>query len=164
MTAKAMTNNQRRIDMKKLFTNRPPRIALALLVVTMGVWYFSPPDTLLYLPYKLMGSICIILGFAGLIIAWLQFKRSDTTVCPTAETSGIIKNGMYRYSRNPMYLGMLLILLGASFIMGTLNSMVAPAIFFLIIDKIFIPFEEKKLLTSFGDSYNEYMMTTRRWL
>ena len=164
MTAIAMTNNQRRIDMKKLFTRRPPRIALALLVVTMGVWYFSPPDTLLYLPYKLMGSICIILGFAGLIIAWLQFKRSDTAVCPTAETSGIIKNGMYRYSRNPMYLGMLLILLGASFIMGTLNSMVAPAVFFLIIDKFFIPFEEEKLLTSFGDSYNEYMMTTRRWL
>ena len=48
--------------------------------------------------------------------------------------------------------------------MGTLNSMVAPAVFFLIIDKIFIPFEEEKLLTSFGDSYNEYMMTTRRWL
>ena len=65
MTDKTMTNNQRRIDMKKLFTYRPPRIALALLVVTMGVWYFSPPDTLLYLPYKLMGSICIILRFFG---------------------------------------------------------------------------------------------------
>ena len=164
MTAKAMTNNQSRIDMKKLFTYRPPRIALALLVVTMGVWYFSPPDTLLYLPYKLVASIFIILGFAGLILAWLQFKRSDTAVSPTAETSGIIKNGMYHYSRNPMYLGMLLILLGASFIMGTLTSMVAPAVFFLIIDKIFIPFEEEKLLASFGNSYNEYMMTTRRWL
>ena len=116
------------------------------------------------MPYKLVASICIILGFVGLILAWLQFKKSDAALCPTAETSQIIKNGMYRYSRNPMYLGMLLILLGVSFIMGTLTSMLAPAAFFLIIDKIFIPFEEEKLLSSFGDSYNEYMMTTRRWL
>ena len=126
--------------------------------------YFSPPDTFLYLPYKLMASIFIILGFTGLILAWLQFKKSDAAVCPTAETSRIIKSGMYRYSRNPMYLGMLLILLGASFIMDTLTSMLPPAAFFLIIDKIFIPFEEEKLLSSFGDSYNEYLMTTSRWL
>lgn len=150
--------------MNKLLTLRPPRIALALLVATIVVWYFSPPNTLLYLPYKLVASTCIILGFTGLILAWLQFKLSDAAVRPTAETSRIIKNGMYRYSRNPMYLGMFLILLGSSFIMGTLPSMVAPAVFFLIIDKIFIPYEEKKLLSSFGDSYNEYMAATRRWL
>jgi protein-S-isoprenylcysteine O-methyltransferase Ste14 len=150
--------------MNKLLTYRPPRIAFALLVATIVVWYFSPPDTLLYMPYKLVGSICIILGFAGLILAWLQFKRSDAAVCPTAKTSRVIMNGMYHYSRNPMYFGMLLILLGASFIMGTLPSMVAPIAFFLIIDKVFIPYEEKKLLSSFGDSYNEYMMATRRWL
>jgi protein-S-isoprenylcysteine O-methyltransferase Ste14 len=130
----------------------------------MGLWYFSPAQTLVYIPYKLVASVCIIAGFAGMIIAWLQFKRSDAAICPTAETSRIIKNGMYRYSRNPMYLGMLLILLGASFIMGTLPSMAAPAVFFLIIDKIFIPYEEDKLLTSFGDSYKVYMTTTRRWL
>jgi protein-S-isoprenylcysteine O-methyltransferase Ste14 len=99
-----------------------------------------------------------------MIIARLQFKKSDTAVRPTAETSRIIKNGMYRYSRNPMYLGMFLILLGTSFIMGTMPSMLAPAVFFLIIDKIFIPYEEDKLLSSFGDTFNEYMMATRRWL
>ena len=150
--------------MNKLLTYRPPRIAIFLLMISLGLWYFSPPNTLLYMPYKLVASICIIAGFAGMILAWLQFKRYDAAVCPIAETSRIIMNGMYRYSRNPMYLGMFLILLGASFIMGTLPSMVAPAVFFLIIDKFFIPYEEEKLLLSFGDSYNEYMMGTRRWL
>jgi protein-S-isoprenylcysteine O-methyltransferase Ste14 len=116
------------------------------------------------MPYYLIGSVCIIIGFAAMILSWLQFKRSDAAVCPTAKTSRIIMNGLYRYSRNPMYLGMFLILLGASFIMGTLPSIVAPAVFFLIIDKIFIPYEEEKLLLSFGDSYNEYLMATRRWL
>jgi protein-S-isoprenylcysteine O-methyltransferase Ste14 len=116
------------------------------------------------MPYKLVASVSIVLGFSGMIIAWLQFKKSEAAICPTAETSLIITNGLYRYSRNPMYLGMFLILLGTSFIMGTLPSMVAPAVFFLIIDKVFIPYEEDKLLTSFGDSYKVYMKTTRRWL
>ena len=150
--------------MNKLLTYRPPRIAILLLMISLGLWYFSPPNTLLYMPYKLVAGVCIILGFTGMITAWMQFKKSDTAVRPTAETSRIIMNGMYRYSRNPMYLGMFLILLGTSFIMGTLPSMVAPAVFFLIIDKFFIPYEEEKLLLSFGDSYNEYMMATRRWL
>jgi len=150
--------------MNKLLTYRPPRIAILLLIISLGLWYFSPPNTLLYMPYKLVAGVCIVLGFAGMILAWLQFKRSDAAVCPTAETSQIIMNGMYRYSRNPMYLGMFLILLGTSFIMGTLPSIAAPAVFFLIIDKFFIPYEEAKLLLSLGDSYKEYMLATRRWL
>jgi len=116
------------------------------------------------MPYKLVASVCIIIGFAGMILSWLQFKKSDAAVCPTAKTSRIIMNGLYRYSRNPMYLGMLLILLGTSFIMGTIPSVLAPVVFFLIIDKIFIPYEEEKLQVSFGKYYNEYMLATRRWV
>jgi protein-S-isoprenylcysteine O-methyltransferase Ste14 len=99
-----------------------------------------------------------------MIMAWVQLKRSDTAICPTAKTSRIVIKGLYRYTRNPMYLGMLLVLLGASFIMGTIPSMLAPVVFFLIIDKVFVPYEEDKLQSSFGDFYNEYMVATRRWL
>jgi protein-S-isoprenylcysteine O-methyltransferase Ste14 len=116
------------------------------------------------MPYQLVASICIIVGFTVMLFAWLQFKKSDAAVCPTAKTSWIVMDGTYRYTRNPMYLGMIFILLGASFIMGTIPSMLAPVVFFLIIDKIFIPYEEDKLQSSFSDSYDEYMMATRRWL
>ena len=150
--------------MSKLLSYRPPRIAAALLAVSIGLWYFSPTYTLLYMPYQLVASICIIVGFTVMLFAWLQFKKSDAAVCPTAKTSRIVMAGTYRYTRNPMYLGMLLQLLGASFILGTVPSMLAPVVFFLIIDKIFIPYEEDKLQAAFGDSYNEYMMATRRWL
>ena len=150
--------------MSNLLSYKPPRIALALLVISTGLWYLSPTATLLYLPYPLLSTVCIIAGFMVLLLAWLQFKRSATAVCPTVETSRIVKNGLYRYTRNPMYLGMLLMLLGASFMMGTIPSMLAPVVFFLIIDKVFIPYEEDKLQAAFGDSYNEYMGATRRWL
>ena len=109
--------------MSKLLSYKPPRIAAALLAVSIGLWYFSPTYTLLYMPYQLVASICITVGFIIMMFAWLQFKKSDAAVCPTAKTSRIVMDGTYRYTRNPMYLGMLLQLSGASFIMGTVPSM-----------------------------------------
>jgi hypothetical protein len=73
--------------MSKLLSYRPPRIAAALLAVSIGLWYFSPTYTLLYMPYQLVASICIIVGFTVMLFAWLQFKKSDAAVCPTAKTS-----------------------------------------------------------------------------
>ena len=150
--------------MKKLLKYRPPRIAALLLAVTTGIWFFSPPETVLYIPYKLIASVSIIFGFAVITWAWFQFRKSDTAVCPTSITSRIVTNGAYRYSQNPMYLGMLIMLTGASFFMGTIPSMFAPIGFFIIIDRVFIPYEEEKLLTDFGDVYSKYQMLTRIWL
>jgi protein-S-isoprenylcysteine O-methyltransferase Ste14 len=150
--------------MNKLLSFRPPRIAIVLMVISIGLWHFSPPHTLLHIPYKLIASISIIFGFTVMTWAWLQFRKSDTAVCPTSITSRIVTNGAYRYSQNPMYLGMLIMLTGASFFMGTIPSMFAPIGFFIIIDRVFIPYEEEKLLTDFGDVYSKYQMVTRRWL
>ena len=96
--------------------------------------------------------------------AWLQFRTSKTAVFPTAETSLIIVNGAYRICRNPMYLGMLLMLTGIALFMGTIEALFAPAAFFIIMDKAFIPFEEKKLLNGFGNRYADYMKKTRPWM
>jgi protein-S-isoprenylcysteine O-methyltransferase Ste14 len=63
-----------------------------------------------------------------------------------------------------MYLGMLLMLTSASIFMGTIPSMFAPIVFFIIIDRVFIPYEEEKLLSAFGDVYSNYQRVTRRWL
>ena len=63
-----------------------------------------------------------------------------------------------------MYLGMLLMLAGAAFFMGTIPSIFAPVAFFLIMDKFFIPYEEEKLHKGFCAEYSDYMETTRRWI
>lgn len=147
-----------------LLANRPPRIAIILLVITTGEWYFSPTGTFFHMPYNILGALIAATGFVMMLLAWLQFKSNNTAVCPTAETTQIVKKGMYAFSRNPMYLGLLLMLTGASFVLGRITSIMAPVLFFLIIDKIFIPFEEQKLATSFGDTYKSYMKATRRWV
>ena len=155
MTTKSMTN---------LISYKPPRIAISLLAVATVLWLFSPPETIIYIPYKLVGSIFIPTGFAVLLVAWLQFKKANTAIPPTAESTLIVTSGIYRYTRNPMYLGMLLMMLGAAFFMGTITAMLGPVVFFLIIDKVFIPYEEKSLQSSFGNEYDEFLSTTRRWL
>ncbi len=150
--------------MSKLLSFRPPRIAIVLMTISIGLSYFSPPQTLLYIPYELIAGVSIVFGFAVMTWAWLQFRKSDTAVCPTSITSLIVTNGAYRYSQNPMYLGMLTMLAGASLLMGTIPSMFAPVVFFIIIDRVFIPYEEEKLLNDFGDVYSKYQMVTGRWL
>lgn len=150
--------------MSKLISFRPPRIAIVLMTISIGLWYFSPPRTLLYIPYKWIAGLSIVLGFTVMTWALLQFKKARTAVCPTAKSSLIVTHGVYKYSRNPMYLGMLVMLTGASLMMGTIPAMFAPIGFFIVIDKVFIPFEEEKLQNFFGDVYATYLTQTRRWV
>jgi protein-S-isoprenylcysteine O-methyltransferase Ste14 len=150
--------------MSKLISFRPPRIAIVLMTISIGLWYFSPPQTLLYIPYKWIAGLSIVFGFAVMTWAWLQFRKSNTAVCPTSKTSLIVTNGAYKYSQNPMYLGMLCMLTGVSFLMGTIPAMFAPIGFFIVIDRVFIPYEEEKLLSDFGDVYSKYQMVTGRWI
>ena len=70
----------------------------------------------------------------------------------------------YRFTRNPMYLGMTLVLLGGSLGLGSLTAFVGPAAFWTVINSIFIPFEEKKLEGTFGPQYLDYKRSVRRWL
>ncbi len=150
--------------MPKLIEMRPPRIALVLLLISMGIWHLSPPNTLLHIPFRLIGWIFIVAGFVVMMWAWLQFKEVKTAICPTGISSVLVKKGIFRLTRNPMYLGMLLMLIGASFLMGSLSSSLAFIVFFLIMDKVFIPFEEKKLEGHFGPEYLKYREITNRWL
>ena len=150
--------------MEKLLKFKPPGIAALLMVITVTIWRFSPTETVLYIPYKLIGSIGIISGFAIMMWAWFQFQKANTAVCPTAKTATIVIDGAYRVCRNPMYLGMLFMLTGIAFFMGSAQAFFAPAAFFIIMDKVFIPYEEEKLLKGFENHYAEYMKRTRRWL
>ena len=108
--------------------------------------------------------LSIIGGFTIMMWAWFQFQKAKTAVCPTAETTAFVTGGAYQICRNPMYLGMLFMLAGISFFMGTIQAFLAPAAFFLIMDKIFIPYEEKKLQKGFADRYAVYSKQTRRWI
>lgn len=84
--------------------------------------------------------------------------------CPTATNDRLVTTGIYRYTRNPMYLGIIGLLLAIAIHVGTLPFYLAAAVYFIVINHVFCPYEEAKLAATFGDHYNAYRNRVRRWL
>jgi protein-S-isoprenylcysteine O-methyltransferase Ste14 len=112
------------------------------------------------------GAILVALGLALVQVAGVSFRRARTTVNPVRpdSASSLVVSGVYRFSRNPIYLGMTLILLGwASFLMNAL-SFVLVAVFVGYITRFQIIPEERALSARFGADYVSYQAKVRRWL
>ena len=126
------------------------------------------------LPQLSLGSsVWIYAGFgfiaAGAILlalAVLAFVRARTTVNPLSpeQAETLVTSGLYRFSRNPMYLAMALILIGGAFALGNIAALLAPAIFVTIMTLFQIKPEERALESNFGEAFTHYRRQTRRLL
>ena len=148
----------------RLLDYRPPRIAIVLLasasVLQLGVpvWSLNAPIL------AIAGVALIIAGFSIMIRAWWLFRTADTAICPTATTTSFITHDIYSVTRNPMYLGMILMLCGIAALVGSWYFYIAAGAYALILNHVFCPFEERKLAAQFGDDYAAYAAKVRRWL
>lgn len=148
----------------RILQYRPPRIAMTLLAVA-GMLQLALPDTWPAIATVPLGGGAIgVLGFGIMLRAWWLFRAHQTAICPTAETTTLITSDVYRLTRNPMYLGVVLMLLGVALGTGGLPFYMAALTFFLIIDFAFCPYEEGKLEQGFGDAFTTYRARVRRWL
>lgn len=146
----------------RLIEFRPPRIAM-LLLAAAGVWQWFMPLPLVFsarIPAILTGSA----GFAIMLWAWWQFRERQVAICPTEQTDHLITDGIYRYTRNPMYLGVTLMLVAIAAGTGMVYFYASAGAFLLIIDRVFCPYEEQKLANAFGPSYADYRRRVRRWI
>jgi protein-S-isoprenylcysteine O-methyltransferase Ste14 len=112
--------------------------------------------------------VAILFVFAGVLAgarAIRSFVQSKTTVNPMApETAtSLVTSGAFRFSRNPMYLGMLCLLLALSVYWGTLTAIVTLPLFVWYMTEFQIKPEEERLKEIFGDTYLEYLTKVRRW-
>ncbi|MEE8233425.1 MAG: isoprenylcysteine carboxylmethyltransferase family protein, partial [Gammaproteobacteria bacterium] len=94
----------------------------------------------------------------------LYFKKSGTAIRPFETSTVLVKGGPYRFTRNPMYLGMVLILIGMAIYLGSLTPWFVIPVFFLIIQEWFIKYEEPFLENTFGKEYQDYKTKVRRWI
>jgi protein-S-isoprenylcysteine O-methyltransferase Ste14 len=102
----------------------------------------------------------------GIVVtAVIDFRRAKTTVDPfhPEAASTIVTTGIYRITRNPMYLGFLLALIGLAVFLGNLASAVIPLIFIVYMNRFQIGPEERALRARFGASYEAYLRSVRRW-
>ena len=110
-----------------------------------------------------------VVGFSGFfIIGWSNsmFRAAKTTVNPfkVKETSSMVTTGPFGFSRNPMYLGMVILLLGWTLFVGTAVGFAITALFGFFIDRAQIQREEKALAEMFGDQFTDYRQRVRRWI
>jgi protein-S-isoprenylcysteine O-methyltransferase Ste14 len=142
----------------------PPVLFLLSLVLMVALHYFLPLVRWLDWPWRVLG----VVPFAGGLLVGLwgvgQFRRRDTTIIPFEKSSTLIVDGPYRLSRNPLYLAMVLILLGVWLLLGNLSPTLVVGLFVWWISTRFIVKEEQHLETQFGRPYLEYKARVRRWV
>lgn len=148
----------------RLVEYRPPRIAITLFAVATSFHLLLPVSWSVNYSAAYLSGAMVSAGFAIMMLAWWQFRGRKVAICPTAKTDHLIMDGVYRFTRNPMYLGMLLMLAGVAFFFGTLPFIAAAAVYFVIIDRWFCRFEEEKLIAAFGHDYEKYRSRVRRWI
>lgn len=142
----------------------PPTYVLvsSLVIILLGV--LVPGATIFPFPWNLAGLIPLLIGVWLNLSADQALKQVQTTVKPFEEPTSLITSGAYRLSRNPMYLGFVLILLGAAMLFkGWIPVLVVPA-FTVLMEMRFIHHEEKALEDKFDQTWRAYKRRVRRWI
>ena len=142
----------------------PPILALSMI----GLIYLS---SLIVIPitFKYQGAFSIlgiIIGLACAIPSFRLFARYKTTISPLtpSESTVLVTEGMYRYSRNPMYLGLLLLTFSSTIWFGTWLGLILNIMFIFLINFLQIIPEEEALQEIFGEEYADYKKKVRRWV
>lgn len=135
---------------------------MALTAIGLLLHWLSP--LMLHDGLPLPAVIVAAGGFAIMLRAWWLFRAAGTAICPTAPTSTLITNDVYGLSRHPMYLGITLMLAAVGLATGDVVLYVPAVLFWMIIERHFAPFEEEKLVQTWGDAYRGYRARVRRWI
>jgi protein-S-isoprenylcysteine O-methyltransferase Ste14 len=113
---------------------------------------------------QLAGGLFIVAGLTLLVIAGGLFKQAGTDLVPFKNVTALVTSGVYRFTRNPMYLGMTLVLLGTAVTVGAVSALVIPAVFVVIIEIRYIRPEEEMLRGIFPEEFPAYCSKVRRWI
>ena len=142
----------------------PPLIFLGCLLLGGFVAWHHPFPLLPQNYAYLLGVILTIVGLGIIFVAWRQMQKAKTNIEPWKPTTAIIDNGVYGTSRNPIYLAMIFIYLGASYLFNSVWFLPFLPIAVLIIHFGVILREEKYLEGKFGEDYLDYKKRARRWI
>lgn len=147
--------------MKRLLPPALFFLSLALMIAIHVIW---PVEPAIPVPWSYAGVPIFLGGFLIAVIAKRHFARVGTNINTFRQPDMLVTDGLFRYSRNPMYLGMAVALLGATITIGTLYALLIWVAFVVICDRWYIRFEEGILTESLGEAYLDYKKSVRRWI
>jgi protein-S-isoprenylcysteine O-methyltransferase Ste14 len=142
----------------------PPIYFFAALLAETGLYFYAPILAVVPVPINLAGALLVVLGLALTLSAAGLFRRAGTPVRPFQRSTALVISGTYRITRNPMYLGMVLVLLGVAVLLGTASAFLPIPFFVWQIRRKFVLLEEQFLEGLFGQPYLDYKARVRRWL
>lgn len=134
-------------------------------IAVMAVCHFTIPlHRLVRFPWRLLGLLPLAAGILLNLLADRAFKRHDTTVKPFEESRALVTHGVFSLTRNPMYLGMISMLVGMALFMGSATPWLVVLLTALLLDHCFIRSEERMLAQAFGNQFHEYQRRVHRWI
>jgi len=142
----------------------PPVYLFASLILMWLLNRYLPVYDYLDEPWTYLGIVPILPGIAIATVSVGRFARAKTGIVPFDEATTLVTGGLYRYTRNPMYLGMFMILIGAALMMGSISPLLPVWLFMLVIRYNFVAGEERFLEAAFGQNYLDFKNKVRRWL
>jgi len=142
----------------------PPVYFFAALVAMAALHFYLPFEPLVQWPWNFSGGILILAGVVIVFTSVFLFVKAKTTIIPFAQSSRLVTKGFYKYTRNPMYLGMVFILVGVNVCMATVAPAVVILAFVWILNRWFIDEEEKMMEEAFDNEFLEYKSRVRRWI
>lgn len=134
------------------------------MVAQVALHWLLPVARLVAWPWTLIGLVPLAMGLAVMIRGERQFKKTGTPVQPGSDPTTLVTSGVFSRTRNPMYLGIVLVLVGVAGLLGTLSPFVSPLVIGPVLSVRFIRREEASLRSTFGDAYDEYRDEVPRWL
>lgn len=153
--------------MQALELKIPPVVQAAIAAVLM--WGLAKLLPGLAFPVPGARLLAVALALAGAVIAVLgvwEFRCAGTTVDPRVphRAACLVDSGIYRFSRNPMYLGLLLLLAAGAVYLGNLAAFAVLPLFVLSMNRLQIRPEERFMQEKFGEAYRDYTARVRRWI
>lgn len=155
------------MPMSALDLKVPPAAVALLTGAAMWLASSALPALAFSLPFK--HSVAVLLAGAGALVAVLgvvSFRRARTTVNPLTPqaASSLVTTGIYRFSRNPMYLGMLLLLAAFAVVLANAAALLVLPFFVVYMNRFQIAPEERALSAMFGPDFTAYTQRVRRWM
>ena len=146
-------------------SNVMPTTALLIGIVLCIALHLIFPIRIFIPPkWNLLGLIPLLFGIWINLTADQELKNAGTTVKPYQESNTLVRDGAYRISRNPMYLGFVSILIGISVLLRSITPYSVVVIFAIVVNQVYIEVEERMLAEKFGDDWIRYQSRVRKWI
>lgn len=142
----------------------PPTYLLVAIMIMLALHLVFPVIKVIPTPWNILGIVPLACGIALNLAADKSFREAGTTVKPFEESTVLVTSGVFRLSRNPMYLGYVLILSGIAIMVRSLVPYVVIPVFAVLMDRIFISVEEGMLAGNLGQAWSAYAEKVRRWI